>query len=66
MRMSYERIEADKAMRDTALKIVTLLLDSGLTYKKALGTLELSQAFLEETRPSAEWGSESQHSCWEV
>ena len=34
MRMSYERIEADKAMRATALKIVTLLLDSGHTRKR--------------------------------
>lgn len=52
MRYAYEPFEPDEEMQRVALKIVNLLIENGLTYKKASETLETARTLLEGTKPS--------------
>ena len=52
MRLSYGMPEPDEEMKTVASKIVKLLIDSKMTYKKASETLETAQTLLAQTKPS--------------
>lgn len=52
MRLPYGMPTPDEATKEIASKFVQLLVDSGLTYKKASETLETAQTLLDETIPT--------------
>ncbi len=52
MRLPYGMPTPDEATKEIASEIVQLLVDSGLTYKKASETLATAQTLLDETTPT--------------